>query len=149
MPSSKNYDIITIGTATRDVFLTSLLFSAKGGSASGGKVLRDKKPFEKIGFVTGEAQCFALGGKIEIGKPVLATGGGATNSAATFSRQGLKTAVLIKIGEDQAGKDILEELKKEKLRYCRLISNFKFQIPITMALLIQPFFLHPAAKGQF
>ncbi|MEK7062138.1 MAG: carbohydrate kinase family protein, partial [Patescibacteria group bacterium] len=109
------------------MFLTSLLFSAKGGSASGGKILRDKSHLKKIGFVTGEAQCFALGGKIEIGKPVLATGGGATNSAATFSRQGLKTATLIKIGEDQAGKDILEELKKEKVKVLPL--NFKFQIP--------------------
>lgn len=107
------YDIITIGTATRDVFLTSPLF----------KVLRDKKHLKKIGFATGEAQCFALGGKIEIGEPVLATGGGATNSAATFSRQGLKTATLIKIGEDQAGDDILEELKKEKVDVLSLNSN--------------------------
>ena len=99
------YDIITIGTATRDVFLFSPLF----------KVLRDKSDLKKIGFATGEAQCFALGGKIEIGKPTLATGGGATNSAVTFSRQGLRTAALIKIGEDQSGEDILEELKKEKV----------------------------------
>jgi len=111
MPGSKNYDIITIGTATRDVFLTSPLF----------KVLRDKRHLKKIGFATGEAQCFALGGKIEIGEPVLATGGGATNSAVTFSRQGLKTAALIKIGEDQAGKDILEELKKEKISVLNLL----------------------------
>ncbi len=112
------YDIITIGTATRDVFLTSPLF----------KVLRDKSHLKKIGFATGEAQCFALGGKIEIGEPVLATGGGATNSAVTFSRQGLKTATLIKIGEDQVGKDILEELKKEKIDVLKLQNtNYKLQ----------------------
>jgi len=99
------YDIITIGTATRDVFLTSPLF----------KVLRDKKHLGKIGFKTGEAQCFALGSKIEIGKPTLATGGGATNAAVAFSRQGFKTAALVKIGDDSAGKDILNELKKEKI----------------------------------
>ena len=120
------YDIITIGTATRDVFLTSPLFSAIGGSVSGGKVLKYQKYLSKMGFKTGEAQCFALGGKIEIGKPVLATGGGATNSAVTFSRQGLKTAALIKIGEDQAGKDILEELKKEKIDVLKLqTTNYK------------------------
>jgi len=112
------YDIITIGTATRDVFLISPFF----------KVLRDKSHLKKIGFVTGEAQCFALGGKIEIGEPTLATGGGATNSAATFSRQGLKTAALIKIGKDQAGKDILEELKKEKVDVLKLqTTNYKLQ----------------------
>ncbi len=99
------FDIITIGTATRDVFLTSPFF----------KVLRDKKHLGKIGFATGEAQCFALGGKIEISKPILATGGGATNTAVTFSRQKFRAAALIKIGEDSAGKDILDELKREKI----------------------------------
>lgn len=99
------YDIITIGSATRDVFLTSPLF----------KVLRDPKHLSKIGFETGEAQCFALGSKIEIGPPILTVGGGATNAAATFSRQGLKTAALIKIGQDESGEAVLNELKKEKI----------------------------------
>ena len=88
------FDIITIGTATRDVFLTSPLF----------KVLRDKKHLPKIGFPTGEAQCFTLGGKIEINETVFTTGGGATNAAITFSRHGLKTAALIKIGRDETGR---------------------------------------------
>jgi len=109
------YDIITIGSATRDVFLTSPLFSAIGGSASGGKVLKYQKYLAKIGFKTGEAQCFALGSKIEIGPPILTTGGGATNAATAFSRQGLKTATLIKIGKDESGEAILNELKKEKI----------------------------------
>lgn len=107
------FDIITIGTATRDVFLTSPFF----------KVLRDKNHLKKIGFETGEAQCFALGGKIEVGKPILATGGGATNAATTFSRQGLKTATLVKIGNDSAGREILSELKNEKIDVLPLNSN--------------------------
>ncbi|MBI5306420.1 carbohydrate kinase family protein [Candidatus Wolfebacteria bacterium] len=107
------YDIITIGTATRDIFLTSPLF----------KVMKDKAHFREAGFPTGEAQCFALGGKIEISKPIFATGGGATNAAVTFSRQGFKTAAMIKIGKDQAGKDILEELKKEKINILKLQTN--------------------------
>jgi len=52
------FDVIAIGTATRDVFLISPLF----------KVLRDPKHLEKIGFKTGEAQCFALGAKVEVKK---------------------------------------------------------------------------------
>lgn len=99
------YNIITIGSATRDVFLTSPLF----------KVLRDPEHLSKIGFKTGEAQCFALGSKIEIGPPILTTGGGATNAATAFSRQGLKTAALIKIGKDESGEAVLSELKKEKI----------------------------------
>lgn len=99
------YDIITIGTATRDIFLTSPFF----------KVVRDAEHLKKNGFPTGEAQCFALGGKVEINKPIFTTGGGATNAATTFARQGLKTAALVKIGEDKAGKDIVGEMAKEKI----------------------------------
>ncbi len=99
------YDVITIGTATRDVFLTSRFF----------RVISDKKHFIKNGFPTGEAQCFALGGKIEIAKPILTTGGGAANAAVSFARQGLKTAALIKIGRDESEKNILDELNREKV----------------------------------
>ena len=100
------FDVITIGTATMDVFLTSRFF----------KVLKDRKHLEKIGFFVGEAQCFALGSKMEIDKPIFTTGGGATNAAVTFSRQGLKTAVIAKIGNDGAGSQILKELEKEKIK---------------------------------
>ena len=99
------FDIITIGTATRDVFLTSPLF----------KILRDPEHLRKIGFSTGEAQCFALGGKVEVDEPIFTTGGGATNAAVTFSRQGFNVAALIKIGQDETAANILKELKKEKI----------------------------------
>ena len=99
------YDVITIGTATRDVFLTSPLF----------KVLRDPIHLKKIGFKTGEAECFALGSKINIDKPVLALGGGAVNTSITFSRQGFKTAALVRVGNDEFGESILKELKSERV----------------------------------
>ena len=99
------YDIITIGTATEDVFLTSKLF----------KVIKNPEHLKKIGILTGEAECFALGAKIEIDNPVLTTGGGAANTAVAFTRQGLKTALLVKLGRDAAGQRILKELKKEKV----------------------------------
>ena len=99
------FDVITIGTATKDAFLISRLF----------KILKDSKHLKKFGFLTGEAQCFALGGKIEIDNQVITTGGGATNAAVTFSRQNLKTASLIKIGKDEIGNYILKELKEEKI----------------------------------
>jgi len=99
------FDIITIGTATQDVFLTSPLF----------KVLRDREHLKKIGFSTGEAQCFALGSKVEIDEPIFTTGGGANNAATTFSRQGFNVAALIKIGKDEIAENILKELKKEKI----------------------------------
>lgn len=96
-------DIITIGTATRDVFLTSSLF----------KVLRDPEHLKRIGFKTGEAECFAFGSKIEVKEPVFAVGGGAANTAVTFARQGFRTAALMKVGVDLSAKAVAGELKLE------------------------------------
>ena len=100
------FDVVTIGTATRDVFLKSTDF----------KVLYDPKHLEKIGFPKGEAACFALGSKLEVENPVFSTGGGAANAAVSFSRLGLHTAACVKIGDDDAGKAVLAELKKEKIK---------------------------------
>lgn len=99
------FDVITVGTATRDIILSSELF----------KVVHDPAHLETLGFPTGDAQCFALGGKIDIAAPLLSTGGGATNAAVTFARQGFKTAALIKIGKDAPADEIIKELKQEKI----------------------------------
>lgn len=99
-------DVLTIGTATRDVFLTS----------KGFRVLKDPKHLEKIGFPKGEAACVALGSKIEVDSPVFTTGGGAANAAVTFARQGFKTAAIIKVGEDDAGDSVISGLKKEGVK---------------------------------
>lgn len=98
--------VITIGTATRDVFLTSKLF----------KILKDKKHLNEIGFSAGEATCFALGSKVEIEKPVFQSGGGAVNAAITFSRMGVRTSSFVKIGNDPSGKEILSDLRREKVQ---------------------------------
>ena len=84
------FDVITIGSATRDVFLLSKNFKALLGNNSFGK-------------------------KFEIEKAIFSTGGGSTNAAAAFSRQGLKTAALFKIGKDEPADYILNEIKKEKI----------------------------------
>jgi len=99
------FDIITIGSATRDVFLPSSAF----------KIVNDPKRLKKLGFITGKAQCLPLGGKVQIEEPVFATGGGATNAAVTFSRQGFKTASLFKIGSDISAEEVVKEMKKEKI----------------------------------
>lgn len=99
------YDVITIGSATRDVFLRGKAFRA----------VRARK-LEHLGFPTGEAECFPLGGKVEIEEPIFTVGGGAANAAVTFARQGLKTASFFKIGaDDESGQSVLVDLKKEKV----------------------------------
>jgi sugar/nucleoside kinase (ribokinase family) len=100
------YDIITIGTATRDVFLTSLFF----------KTVHDPEHLKKAGFPTGTATCFSFGGKIEVNEPVFTTGGGATNTAVTFSRQGFKTATVLKLGSDVSSREIADELRRESVQ---------------------------------
>lgn len=86
--------ILTMGAATRDVFLTSPAFT----------VIRSPQ------FSTGYGECVSLGSKIEVESCTLATGGGATNAAATFSHLGFPTSILAKIGTDEPGKGILEDL---------------------------------------
>lgn len=94
----KPFDVITIGSATRDVFLRSRAI----------KIIRDDS------FSTGEAECFALGSKIDIDEIVFETGGGATNTAVSFARQGLRTGFGGKIGAtDARGKEILTALRSE------------------------------------
>ncbi len=91
------YDVVTIGTATRDVFLKSKAF----------KVIPDPAS------VTGQSECFALGSKIDIDEVVFDTGGGATNAAVTFARQGLRTACLTRVGADDNGAAALGTLTLE------------------------------------
>ena len=88
------FDIVTFGSATRDLFLKSKDF----------KTLKDKR------FITGQGLCFNLGSKIYLDDLFFATGGGGTNTAATFSKQGLKTAYVGRVGKDTGGRAIKEEL---------------------------------------
>ncbi len=89
------YDVITIGSSTRDVFLVSKAF----------RLIKSEK------FSTGIGECVALGSKIDVDKMVLTTGGGGTNSAATFRRlANLKTAIVTRLGDDESGRDILNGL---------------------------------------
>src|SRR3989338_8986820 len=93
------FDIITIGSATRDVLLKAEGFEIRKHEDS----------------PSGVEQCFPLGSKIEIKEIVFTTGGGAANAAVTFSRQGFKTACVSAVGEDLNGREIVKELKREKV----------------------------------
>ncbi len=99
---------MTIGAATRDVFLVSDQFKA----------------LKTTLFETGMAECMSLGSKIELNDMVLTTGGGGTNSAVTFASLGFRTACVCKIGEDAPGRDI-----KETLRIDGVNTNYIRQIP--------------------
>lgn len=88
------FDIVTFGSATRDIFLESKTF----------KVVGEKK------FLTGKGLCLSLGSKLEVEDIVFATGGGGSNTAATFANQGFETAFCGMVGDDQAGQEIINDL---------------------------------------
>lgn len=101
------YDIITVGSATVDVFV------------------KTESELIKIKTKDGEEDLIAYptGRKVLIEKLDFMTGGGATNTAVCFSRLGLKTACLSTIGKDDNGKKILNELKKEKIDFIGTIES--------------------------
>ncbi len=84
------FDVITIGSATKDLFLKSPDFKIDAKSLS---MLR--------------------GSKMTVSELHASSGGGGTNAAVTFARQGLKTACVVALGTDLAGDEILAELKRE------------------------------------
>lgn len=90
------YDIITIGSATRDAFV----------EVPFGKIIKNKK------FITNRGLCFSLGSKLEVQNIIFTTGGGATNTAVSLALQGFKVGTICKISNDISGQTILTELKK-------------------------------------
>jgi len=94
------FDIITFGSATRDIVISpKKLTTLKYG--------KDSSSEREV--------CFPIGSKIDVEEIKFYTGGGGTNTAATFALQGYKTAFCGMIGDDLPGKEILEELKKLKV----------------------------------
>lgn len=91
------FDVITIGSGTRDVFLLSDQF----------QFIRSPK------FETGIGECVSLGSKIEVDQVLHTTGGGATNAAATFARLGFNAAVVCRVGDDSAGREVVNDLQRE------------------------------------
>ncbi|MFH1427823.1 MAG: carbohydrate kinase family protein [Patescibacteria group bacterium] len=94
------YDIITIGGATEDI-----TFYTKEGILIDNKkdVLRQK------------LLAFEYGAKVRVDESHSTFGGGAANTAVSFSRLGFRAAAIISIGQDLRGKRIIENLKKQKV----------------------------------
>ena len=90
------FDVVSFGTATLDVFLRS----------SGMKVSESE---------IDKNICVRYGVKIEVDEIFFESGGGATNSVVTFSRQGLLVGCVAQIGDDFAGNKILTDLAKENI----------------------------------
>ena len=86
------FDVVSFGGAVVDCFLNT------GVGETHGKI------------------CYNSGEKILVKDLKFDVGGGAKNTAAAFSRLGLKTGCVIKVGDDENGRKILRCLKDEKVK---------------------------------
>lgn len=100
------YDVVTIGDAMKDVFLFPALDEMRKPIDGGCISARDKNK---------EFLVFELGDKVTISQTYESLGGTACNVAVGLSRLKLKTALISAIGKDQAGEELTEKLKKEKV----------------------------------
>ena len=86
------HDVITVGSGTIDTFVST-----------GKRLFKDMKK----GCVL-----VPFGSKVLVDELHIDTGGGGTNTAVSFSRMGLKTAWLGKIGMGSNSRRLMEEMKK-------------------------------------
>ncbi|MFA6098379.1 MAG: carbohydrate kinase family protein [Patescibacteria group bacterium] len=93
------YDVITIGSAFQDVYVFSKKFKVSSNEES----------------ATGEMECFAFGTKIELDDILFEIGGGATNNAYTLKNLGFKVGCLSRVGQDGAGLEVINFLKKNNI----------------------------------
>ncbi len=127
------FDIISFGSATFDIFFKELPY----------KVLKSNK------FINKKALCFPFGEKVSVEELEFHSGGGAVNTAVSFSRQGLKTSAIFSLGKDPISQSILEELKKEKIDFSLANIKQEFQAPISVIISLsssERTILHPKRR---
>ena len=89
--------IITIGSATRDSFFIT----------DKDDVFRDPQDTSRTLIA------FEFGTKVEIEDLRTMNGGGATNSAVSFSRLGFKSKTIARVGDDELGHAVKKDLEKD------------------------------------
>lgn len=100
-----SFDVISFGSAIVDIFLQSDSFKLFSSDQE------KKLVFENYGE------------KIEINKRTICSGGGGTNTAVSFARQGLDAALVARFGNDAFGQIIVDELNKEGLNTSLLVQK--------------------------
>jgi len=91
--------ILSIGAAVQDVFLSH---------SDEFKPVTDKSLHEQV-------LQLEMGAKADVNKIDFSTGGGATNAAVTFARQGLHAKFMGTIGHDPAGQAVVNDLDNESV----------------------------------
>lgn len=98
--------VLTFGGATKDVYLRY----------HGADCMQITEGDSEKSFML-----FESGSKIEVEKILYYTGGGSTNSAVSFKRMGFDVSCFCKIGNDPAGRAILDDLEREHVNHKSVI----------------------------
>ena len=110
--------ILSIGAATQDVFLSN------------------SPEFRLISMAENQDVVeFQLGSKIDIQNIEISSGGGATNAATTFARQGLISSFMGVVGEDSSGEQILRMLDEESIDTSRVEFSKRFNTDYSTIIL--------------
>lgn len=112
--------MLAIGAAVQDVFLSH---------SDGFKpvVGNDHQSFMRL----------ELGSKADVDNITFSTGGGATNAAVTFARQGLQSEFMGAIGHDPAGQAVLDDLDNEGVSTAHVSYTTQYKTGYS-ALLLAP-----------
>ncbi len=100
------FDVICLGSATIDIFLT----------------------------IHQRLKSVSYGSKVLVKDLEMFTGGGGTNAAVALSRLGLNVGFLGKVGNDHHGEMVLKELKKEKVKVIKTKPSQKHRTSLSMIL---------------
>ena len=112
-------DIITIGSATMDVFVECEDANIVSVSA------KDRKA---------EFMSYPYGAKVEITDFSSQVGGGGINTACNFANLGYKTSAIFKIGDDIYSKGILESFKDKNIDLSHIIQDPKISTGFSIIL---------------
>ena len=103
------FDVVCVGGVTQDLF-----FNTKSELIS----LRTPSSNEEL-------IAYPVGAKILVKDVIKSFGGGAFNSSVSLSRLGLNVGIVSCVGEDSIGKDVLNRMKEEKVKFLGCKSKTK------------------------
>lgn len=113
-------DIVTIGSATMDVFVECDEANIVSVSTKNNK---------------SEFMSYPYGSKMEISAFASNVGGGGVNTALNFANLGLKTSAICKIGDDIYSKGVMEALGKSSLDLSNVIQDSTVSTGFSIILL--------------
>jgi sugar/nucleoside kinase (ribokinase family) len=111
--------MLSIGAAVQDVFLSH---------SDEFKPVSDKSAHETF-------MRLELGAKADVNNIEFSTGGGATNAAVTFARQGLHSQFMGTLGHDPAGQAVLDNLDQEAVGTTHVSHSEKYNTGYSVLLL--------------